>query len=182
MSPVGTRRELAIASWAIGGVALTFVEAIVRMAARAVHLLGGEMDTPRWLCLIMVVALFCYGEGYRALQRRFVPHVVERAVGFSASASGCLTILSAPLHALSLVGANRRELARAWIGVGLIVGAVLVVRALPPVWRGLVDAGVAAALSWGLVALVTTFIRVLVAPRWSKPSGDRLAGQAIDIA
>jgi hypothetical protein len=55
---------------------------------------------------------------------------------------------------MSLVGAPRRTLARAWLGVALIVLAVLVVRSLPEPWRGIVDAAVAAALLVGLFAIV----------------------------
>jgi hypothetical protein len=59
----------------------------------------------------------------------------------------------APLFAMSLVFDTRKAIARAWMGVALIVLAVLAVRLLPHPWRGIVDAGVASALLWGLGAM-----------------------------
>jgi hypothetical protein len=171
MRPASTMRELAITTWAVSGVGLFFVEAVARLGARTVRLLRGGLDTTGWVALVVVVALFCYGEGYRALQRRFVPHVIARAVAFGTTGSGCLPLLGAPLHAMSLVGASRRDLVRAWVGVGLIVMAIVVVRALPAPWRGIVDAGVTAALAWGLVALGRGLVRVLASARREARTG-----------
>ena len=168
MRPARTLREVAITTWALSGVGLMLLEAVARMGVRTVRLLREGLDAPACLALVLVVTLFCYAEGYRALQKRFVPHVVARAVAFGASASGCLPVLAAPLHAMSLMGATRRELARAWLGVALIVAAVFLVRALPSPWRGIVDAGVTAALVWGLVALVVALAKVLVGARGSR--------------
>jgi hypothetical protein len=64
-----------------------------------------------------------------------------------------------------LVGAPRPTLARAWLGVAGIVLAVLLVRALPDPWRGIIDLAVAAALAWGLLVLVRGAPRVLAAAR-----------------
>lgn len=158
-------RGVAITTWAIAGVGLMLLEAVARMGARTLRLLGEGLDAPAWVALVVVVAFFSYVEGYRALQKRFVPHVVARAVALGARASGCLPVLGAPLHAMSLVGATHRELARAWLGVALIVAAVFLVRALPSPWRVIVDAGVTAALAWGLVALVVALARVLAGVR-----------------
>ena len=154
-------REIGIAGWAVAGVCLLFLEGIVRLGARAVALVQGGLDGPEWLALVLVVALFTYGEGHRALERHFAPAVVARALSAGARLSGCLPVLAAPLHAMSLVGAERRALGRAWAGVALIVLAALGVRALPSPWRGVVDAGVASALAWGLVAIVAQFFAAI---------------------
>jgi hypothetical protein len=150
-------RELGIAVWAVAGVGLLFLEGILRLGARAVSFVQGGLDGLEWLGLVLVVALFTYGEGHRALQRHFAPAVVARALSAGARLTGCMSVLAAPLHAMSLVGAERRVLARAWAGVALIVLAALCVRMLPMRWRGIVDAGVASALAWGLVAIVARF-------------------------
>jgi hypothetical protein len=63
----------------------------------------------------------------------------------------------APLYAVSLIGAPARTLARAAVGVAMIVVCVLLVRELPAPWRGIVDGAVAVALTWGLVALIVCF-------------------------
>lgn len=156
-----SRRKIGIAGWAVTGVGLLFLEAVVRLGARAVALVQAGLDGPEWLALVLVVALFTYGEGHRALERHFAPAVVTRALSAGTRLSGCLPVLVAPLYAMSLVGAERRALARAWAAVALIVLAVLGVRALPVFWRGVVDAGVASALAWGLVAIVVRFFAAI---------------------
>jgi len=152
-----SKRDLCIALWAFGGVALTFVEAVWRLGARALDTVREGLAAGHWLALIAIVLVLCYFEGYRALQRKFAPRVVARALEAGSQLSGCWPVIGAPLYALGLFGAPRATILRTWLGVAAIVGAVLIVRALPPVWRGIVDAGVAAALAWGLVALVVWF-------------------------
>jgi hypothetical protein len=141
--------------WGVSIVALTFVEAIYRLGVRAHTTLQTELDARDSFLLALSVALFAYAEGYRALHRRFVPHVIARAAELSASRPQSLRgWLVAPLYVLCLVQAGRRSQLRAWTSVVLIVLAVLLVRALPEPWRGIIDAGVAAALSFGLASLV----------------------------
>jgi hypothetical protein len=158
MMEVRSGRQLAVAAWTAFTVALLFIEAIVRLGARAVETLAHDLDGTQRLAAAAIVAVFCYVEGYRALQRRFVPVVVARALEAAGLRTGWTAVVWAPLYALSLTGAPGRVLGRAWAGVGAIVLAVLLVRALPSPWRGIVDAGVTAALLWGLVALLLRFV------------------------
>jgi hypothetical protein len=60
----------------------------------------------------------------------------------------------APLYALGLLGADRGTRLRAYVSVFLIVLAVLIVRACSEPWRGIIDGAVAAALAWGLGAMM----------------------------
>jgi hypothetical protein len=152
-------RQLLVSGWAVLSVAATFVEAIYRLSIHALLTLRADLSPGEWLALLTSVVTFAYGEGYRALQRRFAPHVVTRAFEIGARPLRVYTLPIAPLYSLSLVAAPRRVLARAWLGVTLIVCAVLVVRALPFPWRGIIDAGVAVALAWGLCALFLEFLR-----------------------
>jgi hypothetical protein len=163
-------RQLVIAGWAVGGVLALLAEAISRLGARALAVVAAGLDAPHRLAFVVVVAAFAYGEGYLAMQRRFAPSVVARALDAGARSRGCFAVLGAPLHALTLVHAQRRELARAWLGVGLILTAMCVVRMLPDAWRGIVDAGVAAALSWGAVATSARFVHAAWMLRHSEPA------------
>lgn len=167
MSSARRARELAITTWAVSGIGLLFLEGVARLGLRTIRLLQEGMAPSAWVALVVVVALFGYGEGYLALQKRFVPHVLARAAERGAVAAGCFPVLGAPLYAMSLVGAPRRELARAWLGVVLIAVAIVVVRELPSPWRAIIDAGVTAALAWGLVALVVGLARVIASARRS---------------
>lgn len=142
--------------WAVLGVSATFVEAIGRLGARAHHALAGGLDWKEGTSLCILSVLLVYAEGHRSLQLKFVPRVIERALGLSPDSRMTWRAL-APLYASSLIGGERRSLMRAWAGVVLIVVAVHIVRRLPEPWRGITDGAVALALTWGLVALVLQF-------------------------
>lgn len=135
------------------GVAAVFIEAIVQLSRRGVATLRAGLDPLEWLAFALLFVAFVYGEGVRALARRWVPAMLARARALG-PASPLHEKLLAPLYAMSLIDASARTLVRAWIGVALIVLAVLAVRALPEPWRGIVDAAVAAALLVGLWAIV----------------------------
>lgn len=151
-------RNKAIAMWAVFGVAATLLEAIYRVSARAIVTLSSGLSVLEWMAFFSTVLLLGYFEGYRALQKRFVPHVVARALQ-AGHLRNPLWVLCAPLYALSLIGAERRAFLRAWVSVALIAAAVLVVRVLPEPWRGIIDGAVAIALSMGLIALAVQFKR-----------------------
>ena len=153
-------RRTWIFAWGTLGIGATFVEAIVRLAARAGAQLSGEVSPGQWLALAVLVVAMAYIEGYRALQRRFAPSVVARATEAADSGRTMWAIL-APIYAISLIGAPGRTIARSAFGVVMIGVSVHLVRALPAPWRGIVDAAVAVALVWGLIALLSCFAATL---------------------
>lgn len=134
-------------------VAAIFVDAIIQLGARGIATMRAGLEPLEWVALALLLAAFVYGEGERALARRWVPRMVERARELGPQAPLRHRILG-PLYAMSLVGEPRRTLARAWLGVALIVLAVLVVRGFAEPWRGIVDFAVAGALLRGLIAIV----------------------------
>lgn len=152
---------VALYAWAVGGVALTFAEAIYRLGARALATLQSGLGPAQWLGLLLSVGLFGYGEGYRALHRRFVPHLLERAQQLCEAPPTAFAALTAPLHVLGLVRCAGSTRVNAWLSVALITLAVLLVRQLPEPWRGVIDAGVAVALSIGLGSLTLGSARAL---------------------
>jgi hypothetical protein len=144
-----------VAGWAVGGVVLIFAEAIFRLGLRALETLRAGLSPLAWTVFLLISCAFAYGEGYRALQLRFAPRVIERA--FAVDVRRRRDVVLAPLVALSLLAAAPREMARAYLAVGLIVAAALLVSAMPWPWRGIVDGAVAIALSWGALALLLQF-------------------------
>lgn len=154
-----TSRQRLVSAGALSLIALTFVESIYRLGSRAMLTVQAGLSPGQWLALVAIVVGFVYVEGYRALQAKFAPLVVSRALEIGSRRLCVSTLLSAPLYSLTLIGAPRPALLRAWFAVALIACAVRLVRALPFPIRGLVDAGVAAALLWGLGALVLEFSR-----------------------
>ena len=144
-------------AWAVVGVLALLLKAVASLGGRGLDTLREGLGPVEMGVLVALLLLFVLGEGVMALQRKWVPHVVGRARALRRDGSRTHALL-APLYAMSLVGAPRRALLRAWAGVLAIVAAVLVVRAFPEPWRGIVDLSVAAALAWGSIALVTQAI------------------------
>lgn len=170
--------QLATAAWGVLAVAAIFLECIARLGARAMQMMRADPSPSEWVLLGLVMGVFGYGEGYLALHERFAPRVVERAFTVPISRWSCLVL--APLYVTSLIGADRRTLAKAWIGVALIAAAATIVHALPPPWRQLIDAGVAFALSIGLLSLMGRFaqrtrarVRCQAPPRAANEDGRK---------
>lgn len=145
--------------WAVAGVALIFIQAILSLGERGLQTVRAGLSTGEWIALVLLTVLFVWGEGIRALARRWVPFVMRRAASLR-NETRLMPQLLAPLHAMALTHAPSRTLVRAWLGVAGIVAAVLIVRALPDPWRGLIDLAVAAALTCGLVAIAVQGARL----------------------
>jgi hypothetical protein len=145
--------------WALFGVGLLFALAIVRLGARGLTTVRAGLEPGAWVALLALTVLFVYTEGIRALQRRWGPHMLRRVASLRVERRLWVRLL-APLFALSLIAAPGRELARAWAGAFAIMGAVLLVRALPEPWRGIIDLAVALALTWGSVAIARAAARM----------------------
>lgn len=145
-------RDTVVVGWALLGVAAIFAWAVYRLGLRGLEAIHGGLDPMEWTALIVLTVGFVYGEGVRALDRRWIPGLVQRA-GRLRRESRILQLLG-PLYGLSLVGRDRMELLKGWLGTLGIVTAVLVIRAFPSPWRGIVDFAVAGALAWGLVAIL----------------------------
>lgn len=152
--------ELAISAWAVGGVVLILVDAIVRLFPRALEpIVSAELEPAGVLAYVAAILALGYCEGYRGFARSFSPRTVARAM-LVGHARGW-KVLAAPLVAMGLVHATRRRVIASWSLVVMIVGFILLVRALPQPWRGAVDAGVIVGLGWGVVTLVLGFVQAL---------------------
>ena len=149
----GSAADLASAAWALGGVCLLFAAAVVRLSARGLETLRGGLEPWEWGGLLLLTLVFVVGEGWGALQRRWVPRLVDRARALRGREDVVLRVL-APLYGMSLIAAPPERLLRAWAGSGAVVTAILVVREFPDPWRGIVDLAVAAALVWGMGAIL----------------------------
>jgi hypothetical protein len=144
--------------WGVTGVGLLFATAAWRLGERGILTVMTGLSPLQWLALLALTAVFVYGEGVRALERKYVPHVIRRVELLRQERRSWYRLL-APLHALTLIGAARTPLLRAWAGTGAIALAVVVVRSFPEPWRGITDLAVAAALAWGTLALARASVR-----------------------
>lgn len=150
--------------WGLTGVALLFTYAIVRLGRRGVETVLSGMTPLQWGLLALSLVLFGLGEGVLALQKHWVPRVIERAKALGGGAARLHRAL-APMYVMELMGTTPRGLVRGW---GLAIGIALLafsVQLLPDPWRGIIDLGVAAALGWALLFIVAGAIRLLGASR-----------------
>lgn len=155
-----------VSSFGLFVVAVTLAEASLRLGARALVTVHAGLSLQEYAWLFVSVAAFGYGEGYRALHRRFVPHVIERAIELARSElRGVRGFALSGLYVLCLVHAERRVLLKAWLSVALIVCAVVIVKALPEPYRGIIDAGVAVALGIGLGSLILGYVAAVRSKR-----------------
>lgn len=146
-------RELAAPAWAVMGVSALFATATYRLGTRGVAVIRDGLGGWEWMALAALTLVFVYGEGFLALDKKWVPGLMRRARELREERSLVLRVL-APLYGLSLIGAPPAKLLPSWLGSLAIIGAVLAIRILPDPWRGIVDFAVASALAWGLVAIL----------------------------
>lgn len=149
-------RWLAVA-WALAGFTLLLGFAIYRLAAVAVDGLLDELQPVHWLVLVGNVLFMAYTEGYRGFQLGYSPRFAARTL-LLRNGGSLVHCLLAPLFAMGLYAAPRRQLMTGWLLTALIVLLVIVFRYIPQPWRGILDAGVVVGLGWGLTV---TWIQVL---------------------
>jgi hypothetical protein len=146
--------------WALVGVVALFALAVARLGGRGIETVRAGLEPGQWIALVLLTVLFVWGEGVRALQRRWVPSVLARVAALSTTHPFWQRAL-APLHAMGLIGASARTMMGAWAGTAAIVVAVLVVSRFPVPWRGIVDVAVASALLWATLVLIVAGARLL---------------------
>jgi hypothetical protein len=153
-------RGVVVQAWAVSGIVFLFAEAAGRLGLRGIAAVRAGLTPFEWLALVLLTAAFVYGEGVRALQRRWAPYVLTRIKRLRTEPRSVYR-MAAPLYAMSLVGPPRSSVLRAWAGVAAIITAILVVSRFPDPWRGIVDLAVASALVWGGIALLVGAGRVM---------------------
>jgi len=151
------RRVVWTSAWGALGLAAILFEAAARLGAHAMRAIGAGLTIAQWSVLAGGAVVMTYIEGYRVFHRREARGVVVRA-RWSARRLRGARAWAAPLYALGLMGRHR---ARARRVAAAIVAAIVVVRALPDPWRGIVDAGIVPALAWGGLAIVARYARTL---------------------
>ena len=146
------------ALWGLAGVVLLLGQAIVKLLPFALELLDRTLAPLELAILGGWIAISAYSEGYRGFQKQFAPRVVARARYLSAHPRP-LHVALAPLFCMGLIHATRKRLIISWVLTLAIVALVLAVRQLAQPWRGIIDAGVAVGLGWGLLAIGYFIVR-----------------------
>jgi hypothetical protein len=141
--------------WGLGGVVGILAWAIVRLGAKALVAVHGELTGGQLAFAAGWVAFMAWSEGYRGFQQRFSPICAARVLHLAEHPSAPRLLL-APLFCMGYFGATRGRLVKSWVLTSLIITFAVGVRAMPMPWRGLVDLGVVVGLSWGIASLLVS--------------------------
>ncbi len=164
-------------AWGVAGVALILVEPIRRLSVHAGDALATGLSPMQWAVALPWCVFMIYSEGYQGFHLMFSPRVVVRSLNIAAEPRPHLVLL-APFVAMGLLHATPRRKRVAWGLVAMITTLVLVMRWLPPVWRGIIDMGVVLGLSIGLCSLLGYAVRTLagtppdIDPDWPEQTAE----------
>lgn len=139
------------AAWAVVGLSAVLVDAASRLAKLSLLALEFDWNAGHWAAFALNTVFMAWSEGYRGFQQNFSPRCAARTLYLHRNA-GLVSGLLAPLFIVGYFGAERRTRIVAWVGTIAIVILVILVRALPQPWRGIIDFGVVVGLSWGLAS------------------------------
>ncbi|MEM9055877.1 MAG: hypothetical protein AAGD86_00280 [Pseudomonadota bacterium] len=168
---VGSARGTLAAWWGVAGFALLLVVSVYRLATLAAASFEMPWHLGHQVLFVVNLAVMLWLEGYKGFQQRFAPRFAQRAVDL-ANRCSVGEALAAPLVLMGMLYAPRRQLVASWLLTVGIVAVVLVYRGLPQPWRGILDAGVAAALLVGLIVTVVMTVRALGARAVALPTAQ----------
>jgi hypothetical protein len=153
------------AAWGLAGFWLLIGYTIVRLAPIALEIFWYDLQGYHWAALIANISLTAYLEGYRGFQRGFSPRVAARA-RYLYHHPNLFHALSAPLFCMGYFYTSRkRQIVVVSLTLGIILLVVLI-RRLDQPWRGIIDAGVVAGLSWGLISSIIFGIQAFRSERF----------------
>jgi hypothetical protein len=141
----------------VAGILALVLRGAWRLGVLAVEGISRHPGPAAWSLAAVWMGAMLYFEGYRGFQRSFSPRAAARARWLNDHPRPLLIAL-APLFCMGLVHATRRRLITSWVVLGGIAGLVVGMRLVPQPWRGLLDAGVAAALVYGAGTVVVLYV------------------------
>lgn len=149
--------------WGVGGFTLLLLVAIVRLSVFALDSLALPWHAGHWAALVINLLFMAWCEGYRGFQCSYSPRLAARAHHLLRHATPAQTWF-APLVCMGFMSAPRRRMLGAWLLTLAIIVIVLIYRALPQPWRGILDAGVVVGLLWGVAATLYWVARYFSVP------------------
>ena len=140
------------ALWGLTGVSLILGWAIYRLTL--IGLAGWDVawGPVHWAAFAVWMLIMAVGKGYFALHRGWSPRMAAR-IRYLDEYPDLLRVALAPLFCLGFFHAPRKRILISLGMVAVMIGLVLSVSGLDQPWRGIIDLGVSAGLTWGLVAM-----------------------------
>lgn len=139
------------AIWAVLGVSVLLLNAILRLAPRAMEALGMDLNFMHWALMIGFLIFMIYAEGYKGFQKKFSPRTAAR-VKYLKENPTLLRVILAPVFAMGFFQANKKTRIVAWILPVMIIILICVISQISQPVRGLIDVGVVVGLSYGLIS------------------------------
>ncbi len=148
------------AVWGVLGLCALLLWAIYRLSFYALEAWAAPWAWWHWVFFVGWMVFMVYGEGYKGFQKGFSPRVVARA-GHLARHPVWWHVLLAPAYCMGFIHATRkRRIVTFSVTAGVVV-LVLLVSLLPQPWHGIVDLGVVAGLSYGVIAILAFAVRAV---------------------
>jgi len=152
--------------WAILGVSVLLLNAIIRLAPRGVEALQMELGVFQWILLVGFALFMMVAEGYRGFQKSFSPRTAAR-VKYLKGNPTLLRVLLAPFFAMGFFEATKKTKIVVWSIMTMVVLLITLVSQLPQPWRGIIDIGVVLGLSWGVISFWILTYRALTSSQFT---------------
>ena len=147
--------------WGVGGAMALLSWGVARVTPHALEpAFDGSMTAVHWLLYAAMIVFNAWTEGYRTFQRVITPRVLARAQ-YVADHPGRVSLPFVPIFVAGYFGMQRRALIARYVVLVVVVGLIVGMHFVPQPWRGIVDAGVAVGLGWGVVAMGVGLVRML---------------------
>lgn len=155
------------ALWGVIGITYLLGNAIFKVGSIAwAGLHGNHLSLWHWIGAGVWLAFMLVAEGYRGFQKKFAPRVAARA-RYLRQNPRLLHVVLAPFFCIGYFHGTRRRMITSWTISLIIVGVIWGVSHLSQPWRGLLDLGVVAGLSWGLVSVWCFCAKALLGSQFS---------------
>ena len=162
-SPPVTLLGVVAACWATVGLCGLLLFAMVRLSMVVAEGAGLSWEWRHWAVAAANAAFMAWSEGYRGFQLKFSPRSAAR-VKWLVHRASVLSTIFAPIFAMGYFNATPRRLASVYGLTVFVVGAIVVVHALPQPWRAALDIGVVIGLGWGVASFLWSLKRTFATP------------------
>lgn len=139
------------AAWGVVGLSMLLGFATWRLTMNSIEALKMPLNWVHWVVAIIFFAFMVYSEGYKGFQKSFAPRFAVRTRHLLYNTTS-VQLLLAPLFCMSYFHAPKRRIIATFTLTTAIIILISLFQFIPQPWRGLLDAGVAAGLVWGIIA------------------------------
>lgn len=149
------------AAWAIIGLSVLFIFAIVRLSPYSIEALSSGLSPSEWLLLIIWCAYMLVTEGYMGFQKHFSPRFASRVL-YLFDNPRISHVLLAPFFCGGYINITPRRKRTIWILTLGIICLIIGLKYVSQPWKGIIDTGVILGLLYGLVSLYVSCVQVMI--------------------